>query len=197
MPQTSPANTIARLDSADPRSDRVLARRSALGDKSAFGVIFDRHAAHLHRYALRMLDGDHEAAEDAVQEALTKAWLHIDSFRGDSALRTWLFRLTANECHSARRRRRPIAVDDGLFDALNDSTFPEPHDQASSNELLLVLNRALAELPWRQRGAWLLKEIEGLSYAEIADILNTSPTVVRGQLHRARATLKVRMAQWR
>jgi len=168
-----------------------------MGDKTAFTIIFDRHGASLHRYALRMLDGDHQAAEDAVQEALTKAWLNIAAFRGDSALRTWLFRLTANECHNSRRRRRPVAVDDGLFYARNDETFPEPHDQASSNAFREVLDRALIELPWRQRAAWLLREIEGLSYAEIAQVLHTTPAVVRGQLHRARATLKVRMAQWR
>lgn len=182
---------------ADPRSDLVLARRSALGDKAAFAEIFARHAQALHRYALRMLDGDHQAAEDAVQESLTKAWLRIDSFRAEASLRTWLFKLTANECRSSRRRRRPIAVDNGLFLTRNDKTYPEPHDQASANELRDVLDRALAELPWRQRGAWLLREIEGLSYSEIAEILQTTPTVVRGQLHRARATLKVRMEQWR
>jgi len=181
----------------DPRSDIVLARRAGLGDKAAFAVIFARHAEGLHRYALRMLDGDHQAAEDAVQEALTKAWLRIDAFRGESALRTWLFRLVANECRSARRRRRPIAVDDGLFHERDDDTFPEPEAQTASNEFRQVLELALRELPWRQRAAWLLREIEGLSYIEIGEVLHTSPTVIRGQLHRARASLKVRMKEWR
>lgn len=181
----------------DPRSDGQLARRAALGDKSAFAIIFDRHGASLYRYALRMLNGDHQASEDAVQEALTKAWLRIESFRGDAALRTWLFKLTANECHTLRRRRRPIAVDDGLFQAIGDEAVPDPHDEASANELRRVLDVALLELPWRQRAAWLLYEVEDLSYVEIAEVLETTPTVVRGQLHRARATLKVRLAQWR
>ena len=197
MTRPSRASAPTEEPTADPRSDIVLARRAAMGDKSAFTAIFARHAAALHRYALRMMDGDHQAAEDAVQESLTKAWLRIDSFRGESELRTWLFKLTANECLSARRRRRPIAVDDGLFLARDDDTFPTPHDQASSNEFRGVLERALTELPWRQRATWLLREVEGLSYAQIAEILHTTPTVVRGQLHRARATLKVRMAQWR
>ena len=197
MPPPLSADTQTDGLRSDPRSDVLLARRAAMGDKEAFAIIFNRHGASLHRYALRMLNGDHQAAEDAVQEALTKAWLNIASFRGDSALRTWLFRMTANECHNLRRRRRPIAVDDGLFHARNDETFPEPYDQASSNAFREVLDRALIELPWRQRAAWLLREIEGLSYAEIAQVLHTTPTVIRGQLHRARATLKVRMAQWR
>lgn len=196
-PPTS-AETSTEALRSDPRPDLLLAHRSAIGDKAAFAVIFARHGASLHRYALRMLSGDHHAAEDAVQEALTKAWLHMAAFRGESALRTWLFTLTANECHSARRRRRPIAVDDRLLEVLTtDATLPGPHDQASANELREVLDLALLELPWRQRAAWLLREVEDLSYAEIAEILHTTPTVVRGQLHRARATLKVRMAQWR
>ena len=60
-----------------------------------------------------------------------------------------------------------------------------------------ALNSALAELPWRQRAAWLLREVEGMPYAQIARVLDTNETVVRGQLHRARRTLSVRMEQWR
>ena len=107
-----------------------------------------------------------------------------------------MFKLTANECHSARRRRRPIALDDGLLESLDASTSPGAHDQASAREFRLMLDLALLELPWRQRAVWLLREIEGLSYDEIADALHTTPSVVRGQLHRGRATLRVRMAQW-
>ena len=179
------------------RSDGVLVRRAVLGDRASFAEIFARHAPALYRYALRMLDGDHQAAEDAVQEARTRAWLKLDSFRGDAALRTWLFRLVANACYDTRRRRRPIAVDDGLLGSLETETVPEPHSAMDSKELREALDTALLELPWRQRASWLLREIEGLSYGEIAVVLNTSTTVIRGQLHRARATLAVRMAQWR
>ena len=168
-----------------------------MGDKAAFAEIFHRHSAPLFRYALRMLDGDYTAAEDAVQEALTRAWLKIDGFRGQSSLRTWLFRMVANECIDSRRRRRPVAVDDHLLTARAGDRGLEPHSAASERELRQALDRALLELPWRQRAAWLLRELEQLSYEEIAQILSTSSTVVRGQLHRARATLAVRMEQWR
>ena len=179
------------------RSDDVLARRAGMGDKAAFAEIFHRHSAPLFRYALRMLDGDYTAAEDSVQEALTRAWLKIDGFRGQSSLRTWLFRMVANECIDSRRRRRPVAVDDHLLTARAGDRGLEPHSAASERELRQALDRALLELPWRQRAAWLLRELEQLSYEEIAQILSTSSTVVRGQLHRARATLVVRMEQWR
>lgn len=179
------------------RSDDVLARRAAMGDRAAFAEMFSRHGAALFRYAVRMLDGDHQAAEDAVQEALTKAWLRIGGFRGDSSLRTWLFRLTVNECHNARRRRRPIPIDDNLISVLIPEHAPSAEDSSRGKSLREALDEALLELPWRQRSAWLLRELEGLSYGEIATALATTPTVVRGQLHRARATLAVRMAPWR
>ncbi|MGV8965762.1 MAG: RNA polymerase sigma factor [Cellulomonas sp.] len=177
--------------------DVVLARRAGLGDRAAFAIIFDRHAAAMFRYAVNMLDGDQDAAEDAVQDALERAWSNLPGFRGDAQLRTWLFRITANVVLSARRRRRPIAVDDDLLTALPATPDTEPVQQVEHSELRAALELALTELPWRQRATWLLREMEGLSYDEIADILQTRPAVVRGQLHRARATLAVRMVQWR
>jgi len=148
------------------------------------------------RYAVHMLDGDIHQAEDAVQEALTQAWVHLPRFRGDSALRTWLFRITANCVLSARRRRRPIVGEDWVL-ALPAGPDADPVARVQHEELRVALVAALSELPWRQRASWLLRELEGLSYEEIADILDTSPTVIRGQLYRARGTLAVRMAQWR
>jgi RNA polymerase sigma-70 factor (ECF subfamily) len=191
------ASMSAEVTSVKDRSDDVLARRAGLGDRSSFAEIFERHGAALYRYAVRMLNGDHQSAEDAVQETMTKAWLKLDRFRGDSSLRTWLFRLVANECIDSLRRRRPIAVGDDLISVLSREAAPGPHDVASVLELQEALDKALLELPWRQRAAWMLREVEDLSYAEIAEVLDTSLAVVRGQLHRARATLAIRMAQWR
>ena len=144
-----------------------------------------------------MLDADFQAAEDAVQEALAKAWIALPDFRGQSSLRTWLFRVTANEVLAARRRRRPLSVDDGLLSTAPAPHGQEPHQVATTRELRDALNQALAELPWRQRAAWLLQEVENMPYAQIAKILDTNETVVRGQLHRARRTLSIRMEQWR
>jgi RNA polymerase sigma-70 factor (ECF subfamily) len=98
---------------------------------------------------------------------------------------------------NARRRRRPLAVDDELLTPLADGRELRPDQIADERALRRALTSALTELPWRQRASWVLAELEGLSYQEIADVLDTSPTVVRGQLHRARRTLAVRMEQWR
>lgn len=151
----------------------------------------------MHRYAVGMLDADFHAAEDAVQEALAKAWVALPKFRGQSSLRTWLFRITAHEVLAARRRRRPISVDDALLETVPAQRGGQPEQVATAQELRDDLNDALSELPWRQRAAWLLREVEGMPYAQIAKVLDTNETVVRGQLHRARRTLSVRMKQWR
>jgi len=136
-------------------------------------------------------------AEDAVQSAFTQAWQHLPTFRGDASLKTWLYRITANEVLASRRRRRPIPVDDHLLTPIPAPAGEGPVSRLDGEELRRDLSAALAELPWRQRASWVLAEMEGMTYAQIAATLGTNETVVRGQLHRARRTLAVRMAQWR
>lgn len=178
-------------------SDQELAVQAALGDRDAFTHIVLRLGPGMHRYALTMLEGDFHGAEDAVQEALTKAWQALPRFRGESSLRTWLFRITANEVLTARRRARPVSLDDGLLRSVAADRGDQPQARMAERELARALQDALAELPWRQRAAWILREVEQMPYAQIAAVLQTSETVVRGQLHRARRTLAVRMGQWR
>ncbi len=178
-------------------TEEVLVRDAALGDTDAFSLIAAQHGAGMFRYALRMLDGDLHDAEDAVQEALIDAWVNLPKFRGESALGTWLFRLTADRVLASRRRRRPVPVDHYLLSTTPDEGHRGPGAQVQHGELWETLDLALTELPWRQRASWLLREVEGLSYDDIANILETTPTVVRGQLHRARRSLAIRMEQWR
>ena len=193
---TVPKGTVDTIEGT-ARSDEALARSAALGDRFAFAELARRHGPALFRYAARMLTGQHHAAEDALQEALVKAWLALPDFRGDASVRTWLFRLVANECATSRRRRRPQPVDDGLLEMMPGRDGYRPDSAAVAADLRAALEDALDELPWRQRASWMLREVEGLSYAEIAEVLGVGPAVVRGQLHRARSTLAVRMEQWR
>ena len=188
--------TSAGLD--DPvGTDQALTRRARLGDRDAFAAIVRWHGPAMFRYARTMMDGDVVEAEDAVQNALVKAWQHLPDFQGRSSLRTWLFRITANEVRSLRRRRRPVPVDHRLLVQSPAGSDGEPARVLDESELWRSLTVALGELPWRQRASWVLRELDGLSYDEIADVLGTSTTVVRGQLHRARGTLARRMEQWR
>lgn len=179
-------------------SDAALARRAGLGDTEAFAELFERHFQPTYRFALRMLDGDDDAAQEAAQNAWVKAWRHLPGFRGESRFQTWVFTIVSREVLDHRRRRRPVPVDDSVFEVHgNTSPTGDPEQGVVARELWETLAIALTELPWRQRACWLLREIEGLSYEEIARILDTTPTVVRGQLHRARRALALRMEQWR
>jgi len=179
----------------DGGSDLVLARRSGFGDRRAFAELVRRHSPAMLRFARRML-GDDGDAEDAVQEAFLSAWRGLEHFRGDSAVRTWLFRLVASKALNSRRARRPLPVDAETLRHQPDAAS-EPSARAQDARLLAALQTALDGLPPGQRSCWLLREVEGLGYVEIADVLGTSRTAVRGQLSRARDALAVRMAPWR
>lgn len=187
-----------------PVSDRALARRAGLGDSAAFEDLFDRHFASTYRYAVHMLDGDETIAQDAAQEAWVKAWLHLGEFRGQSQVRTWVFTIVAREVVEIRRRRRAVVVDHEVLQQIEAArldramhSYASSEDRAIDQDLWATLAAALTELPWRQRASWLLRTFEHMSYDEIAHVLDTSPTVVRGQLHRARRALAIRMEQWR
>ena len=192
-------------DELTAATEAALARRAGLGDRAAFEELFARLFPGSFRFALRMLDGDEQLAEDAVQDAWVKAWRKLPDFRGSSKFSTWMFSIVTREALDARRRTRPIAVDDDLLEPLarRSTVAPvhladgDPHQALMARQLWENLTLALSELPWRQRASWLLRELEGLSYDDIARVLDTTPTIVRGQLHRARRTLAIRMEQWR
>lgn len=178
------------------RSDESLARAAALGDRDAFEVVVRRHGPALHRYARRTLldDGD---TQEAVQDAFIAAWQRLPQWRGDSALRTWLFSITAHKAADLRRRRRPVPVPgDDLLD-LPAGRSADPERRAAGTSLAAALELELARLPERQRSVWVLREIEQLSHAEICEVLGMGPDTERGLLARARRTLSERMSSWR
>lgn len=175
-------------------ADVVLARAAGLGDQGAFAELVRRHAPAMTRYARRML-GNEPDAQDAVQEALLSAWRGMGDFRGEAAVRTWLFRLVAAKAVSSRRRRRPDPVDTSAVERADPAAGPA--QQVRAGRLLADLQRALDGLPPGQRSVWLLREIERLGYAEIGEVLGMPTSTVRGQLARARAGVAARMAPWR
>ncbi|MFY0409555.1 RNA polymerase sigma factor [Solicola sp. PLA-1-18] len=177
-------------------TDRALVRRAVMGNREAFTQIFERYSESTYRYALHMLDGDEQDAHDVTQESWVKVWQHLHTWRGEAQLRTWLFTVVGRTALDHRRHRRPLPMEDARIDAHSP---PGASTEAEFAGLALwdVLNRVLSELPWRQRAAWLLRELEDLGYEDIARVLDTTPTVVRGQLHRARKTVATRMEEWR
>lgn len=176
--------------------DHVLVSAAALGERDAFEAIVLRYGPEMLRYAQHMLS-DAGAAEEVTQDAFLAAWKGLDTFRGDSALRTWLFTLVSHKVIDHRRRRSVTPTRDWVFDTTPAPITDDPETRASNADFLTELDVALAELPYRQRAAWLLREVDGMTHAEIGRILVITPSAVRGHLVRARATLSERMAGWR
>jgi RNA polymerase sigma-70 factor (ECF subfamily) len=194
--QSEPAGPVPdlhRVPAADELDETTLVVRAQEGDPNAFEALARRHQAALYRVAVRVM-GDPVEAEDALQEALIDAWRRIDRFRTDSSFATWMYRIVTNRCLSLLRRRRPVPVGE------IDDRRPAPDDPGRSAELdagLTALGRAVQALPDELRVCWVLRELEGLSYLDIAHITQASEDAVRGRIHRARVRLAEVMASWR
>ena len=173
--------------------DFTLVVRAQEGDVRAFEALARCHQAALYRTAVRVT-GDPGEAEDALQEAMLDAWRHLDRFRGDSAFSTWMYRLVTNRCVAAMRRRRAVPAPD----AGDSAAAPDSPERAALLDLeLAALGRAVQDLPDDLRVCWVLRELEGLGYSEIAEITGVGETAVRGRIHRARVRLAGVMRTWR
>lgn len=174
--------------------DRTLAAAAALGERAAFETIVHRYGPMLYGYVRRMVtDG---GADDVVQETFVAAWRQMDRYRGEATLKTWLFRICDRKIIDSRRVRYAEPIDDRLIDPVDGAADADPAIVLSNTEFLAALERALAELPVRQRASWVLREIDGLTFPEIGVTLNLSPGAARGHHHRAQSTLRQRMQRW-
>jgi RNA polymerase sigma-70 factor (ECF subfamily) len=180
-------------------SDLEVIRRVRNGESEAFRLLVERYQGRAYRLALRVLR-DEEAARDAVQDAFVKAYSALARFEGRSSFFTWLYRLVMNQCLDARRRdksAREVAFEEGsgleLSPEASLPTVPEvegvsfaPAAMLMRKELLAHLARAVEQLPPAARETLLLREVEGLSYAEIAMALSIPKGTVMSRLHYAR-----------
>lgn len=167
-------------------SDETLTRRAQRGDAAAFDVLVARHAPALHRFVARTLP-ERSDCDDIVQESLIAAWKALPNFAFRSTLRTWLFSIAARKTADLLRRRAPV-VDSETVDEVAASG-PGPVEQATDKDFLAALSRELGRLPYPARAAWWLREVDGLSVAEIASVLRTTEGSVRGHLQRTRRRL--------
>jgi len=173
--------------------EATLVVRAQEGDVRAFEALARRHQAALYRLAVRVM-GEETEAEDALQEALLDAWRRIGRFRGESAFSTWMYRVVTNRCLGMLRRRRPVPVE--RWDEA--ATAPDsPERSAEVDAGMAALGRALQGLRHELRVCWVLRELEGLGYTEIAQITGASEDAVRGRIHRARVQLAEVMRPWR
>ncbi|EST28896.1 RNA polymerase sigma factor SigM [Streptomyces roseochromogenus] len=175
----------------DRVSDKDLLARHVEGDPDAFGEIVRRHRDRLWAVALRTL-GDREEAADAVQDALVSAYRAAHTFRGQSAVTTWLHRITVNACLDRARKvasRKTSPVDD--TERLEQ--LLEPHESASApaerNDVQRQLFEALGTLPHDQRAALVLVDMQGYPVAEAAQILDVPTGTVKSRCARGRARL--------
>jgi RNA polymerase sigma factor (sigma-70 family) len=179
----------ARPDEAD------LLARSRKGDLAAFNILVEHYQAAVFNLSLRMLGVQH-AAEDAAQEAFIAAYRNLEKFRGGS-FRAWLFRIAANACYDEMRRRRARpassldeAVGEGERRLDAPDRAPSPEERAEQSELRETLARALASIPDEQRLAIVLSDVQGLDYAEIAEVMECSLGTVKSRIARGRTRLR-------
>ncbi|MDT0267100.1 RNA polymerase sigma factor SigM [Streptomyces sp. DSM 44915] len=172
-------------------SDKELLAQHVAGDPEAFTELVRRHRDRLWRVAMRTL-GDREEAADALQDALVSAYRSAHTFRGHSAVTTWLHRITVNACldrvrRAQSRRTSPMPEPERLEDLL------EPHESAEApaerQDLRRQLHTALAELPAEQRAALVLVDMQGYPVAEAARILETPVGTIKSRCARGRARL--------
>jgi RNA polymerase sigma-70 factor (ECF subfamily) len=174
--------------------DAVLLARAVDGDDAAFGALVRRHTPRMYRVALR-ITGSAAEAEDAVQEAWLAAWRSLAGFRQESAVSTWLYRVVTNSALAVLRRRRPtLSLDDPAPQSTVDSALlaaavPGPEGRVVRAEEVDAVLRAVGRLEVSQRVPFVLRELEGLSYEEVAEVLDVNVGALRSRLHRAKVAL--------
>ena len=186
-------------DMQDPPDAEVVARARA-GDHEAFRVLVQRYEGRAFRLALRVLR-DEEQARDAVQDAFLKAYGSLDRFEGRSRFYTWLYRIVMNQCLDRKRRDksdREVEWKDevlsqgsaGAPPLVGDPAPGGPEAQVGRRELRKLLANAIDSLPEDARRTIQLREIDGLSYKEIAEALGVPKGTVMSRLHYARRRLQ-------
>jgi RNA polymerase sigma-70 factor (ECF subfamily) len=178
--------------------DRVLARRASRGDVEAFTKLVRAHSSLVYRVALRMLG--HDDAQDASQEVWIRVWRNIKAFRGESAFTTWLYRITVNTCLSARqkearREEREYSGDEMPYLPEPPGGDADPETAALSAERREEVEAALLHVRAEHRAALVLRHMEGLSYAEIAAVLEIPDGTAKGWVSRGRAAMLIALAE--
>lgn len=182
------------MDERAPQEDAEVLQRVRAGDTEAYASLVRRYHSRVYQLCYGMLGAAHKA-DDAAQDVFVKAYTRLAQFRGDSAFSTWLYRLTSNHCLDLLRARTRHKTDswDHLLETQGDRVeallqSPTP-PEGVSDELKETVNALLAELKPEYRTVLTLREMQGLTYEEIASVLDTSLDSVKARLKRARHQL--------
>lgn len=179
------------------QSDQELIARCRLGDREAFGMIYARYERPVYRFAYHML-GDPDEADDIKQDTFVKAFRTLPGFREECSLLTWLLKVASNLCrdkHKTQTRRGETALLPEMEVSLYDSSElgQDPADALERKYLRQTVHKILGGLPESQRELIVLRDLEGMSYQQIADVLGCSVASVKLRLFRARRGFKDRL----
>ena len=175
--------------------DQELVANARAGDADAFEELVRLHTPQLYRLLARML-GSASAAEDVVQECVIRAWRALPNFRGDARFSTWLYRIAINEGnrHLARESRRELLPFEDVLRYVPD-VGAQTAELAEAGELREQLESLLADLPSNYRAAVVLRDVEGFSNEEAAELLDLDIRNFKSRLHRGRMALRARLEE--
>jgi len=188
--------TIAEAGNPHARSlelsDEIIARRVVQGEGELYEILIRRHNQRLYRIARSILRDEAEA-EDVMQDAYVSAYAHLDQFEGRASFKTWISRIAMNEALARLRRNgRYVEWDETMNEErANGSPAPEtPEDELSRRELSSILEQAIDSIPVGYRLVFVLRQLEGMSTEEVAQIAGISSDNVKARFHRAKIALR-------
>ena len=181
--------TTARMTTID---ETELVHRAKNGERNAFSELVCIHAQGVRNVIYHMC-GDTQIAEDAAQETFIQAWLHLSSYRPQTPLRNWLYRIAVNAALDMLRKEKRI-LPNALEDLQLSDPLPGPETVFSQGERTALVQKAVLSLPDASRAVLVLREYEGMSYHEIADALDIPVGTVMSRLNYARKLLKEKLA---
>ena len=180
-------------------SDQTLIDQCLAGRREAFGQLVERYQHRLYHGLLHAL-GSAEDAQDIAQEAFVHAFEKLSSFKGQAAFYSWLFRIALNASISARRKTRRMSAsvetrrEESGLEPMDDNPANEPSYAMDVADRQRLVRQALSELSDEFRTALVLKEMDGMSYEEIADVVEIPLGTVRSRIHRARLELRAKLS---
>ena len=169
--------------------DGELVLRIRAGEVELYRILVERYRREFGRYASAMLNGDRDEAADALQEAFIRAYDSLASCRDPDRFKAWMFRIVSNQCHNVRKRRRGHL---SLDRAVDRGVEPAESERAEIGEILELAMKTLTE---EQREVFVLKHVDGRSYAEIAELLSVSEGALKMRVYRARDELKKKIEE--
>ncbi len=180
-------------------SDEKLVERFLEGDKSALDELLQRYHSRVYRLAYGILRNPQDA-EEVIQEVFLRVFQKLDSFKGESSFSSWLYRVAINTTYMKLRDRKGVStfsfdqvgklLDEEMIKSGSGEWVARPDDELLTEEALRIISEAIDQLPDDFKTVLILRDVEGLSTDEVAEILGLTPAAVKSRLHRARLFLR-------